>query len=395
LLLHAQDCGEAIRLYGLPEEICPLTVVVTGSGNVAQGALEVLDRLPHARADPFELERIVATARGRDRTHTLHVAIAKDRHMVRKRAPGEPMPSVISSRSMLDLSASRDSLSSPCLSPTGQASLPSAEAAVQLARAASEAPFDSADYRAHPEGYAPLFHLSVLPYTSVLVNCMYWEECFPRLVTTRQARDLHAAGRLRLVGVCDISCDLRGSVELLEEFTSIEKPFFVYDVAGRRVLHDLEAAGVLYHAVDHLPSECPRDASMHFGACLLPFMHALLRSDAARPPDSPESGLPAELAGAVVCWGGQLAQNFDYIAELRASAERARLSHASRHTAAADLSVFVELDGHLFDNHVVGRILDIVEESVDVSARIVDCRVGKDRRTTTHMRLQLDTPGSR
>ena len=74
---------------------------------------------------------------------------------------------------------------------------------------------------------------------------------FPRLVSCRQARELGAAGRLRLAGVCDVSCDLRGSIELLCEFTSIEEPFYVFDVATGAVSRDLSVPGVLYHAVDH------------------------------------------------------------------------------------------------------------------------------------------------
>jgi alpha-aminoadipic semialdehyde synthase len=44
---------------------------------------------------------------------------------------------------------------------------------------------------------------------------MYWDNSFPRLVSIRQANELHSAGRLPLLGVCDITCDLRGSVEFL------------------------------------------------------------------------------------------------------------------------------------------------------------------------------------
>lgn len=392
-LQAVEDCGEAIRQYGLPDEVCPFTVAVTGSGNVAQGALEVLEKLPIRHVDPFDFEGIVAAASGKDKTHTIYVAVAKDRHLVRKRTAGEQLPSIVSSTSMGDLSSLDSRTSSPVASMKSPVLSP--VAAAQFARAAADAPFDTADYRKHPDNYAPHFHVTVLPFTSVIVNCMYWEDCYPRVVTVRQARDLHFAGRLRVLGVCDISCDLNGSIEFLEEFTSIEQPFYVYDVAAKRVLHDMSAPGILYHAVDHLPSECPRDASAHFGSCLLPFMPALLCSDAAKSPDAPDSGLPAELSGAIVCWEGKLAPNFYYIAELRATAERARHSR-DRRPSVSGRSLVVELEGHLFDNHFVGRVLDIIEDSgSDVSAQIIHCRVGKDRFTPTQMRMQLDVPDTR
>ena len=80
---------------------------------------------------------------------------------------------------------------------------------------ASPAAFDSKHYYSNPEQYTAVFHERVLPYTSVLVNCMYWDNTFPRLVTCDQAKELASEGRLPLLGVCDITCDLRGSVEFL------------------------------------------------------------------------------------------------------------------------------------------------------------------------------------
>lgn len=47
--------GREIRERGLPPEVHPLVVGVTGGGNVARGALEVLDRLPVVEVHPEEL----------------------------------------------------------------------------------------------------------------------------------------------------------------------------------------------------------------------------------------------------------------------------------------------------------------------------------------------------
>ena len=171
---------------------------------------------------------------------------------------------------------------------------------------AAAAAFDKADYKAHPDAYEPIFHLRVAPFTSVLVNCMYWEPRFPRLLTVAQTRELARRGRLRLFGVCDITCDFEGSVEFLKEFTTIERPFYVWDPEADAVVHgDMAAPGVLYHAVDHLPSECPRDASEHFGACLLPFLPSLAVSDGTAAALEAQA-LPVEIAGAVLTNHGKL-----------------------------------------------------------------------------------------
>lgn len=61
------------------------------------------------------------------------------------------------------------------------------------------------------------------------VNCMYWERRYPRLLTTQQFQDLMKNG-CRLVGISDISCDIEGSIEFINQTTSIDSPFFRYNL---------------------------------------------------------------------------------------------------------------------------------------------------------------------
>lgn len=53
---------------------------------------------------------------------------------------------------------------------------------------------------------------------------MYWETRFPRLLTTTQLQDLINNGR-PLVGICDITCDVGGSLEFVQKATTIDSPF--------------------------------------------------------------------------------------------------------------------------------------------------------------------------
>lgn len=59
------------------------------------------------------------------------------------------------------------------------------------------------------------------------VNCMYWERRFPRLLTIKQIQDLMRNG-CPLVGICDITCDVEGSIEFINQTTLIDSPFFRY-----------------------------------------------------------------------------------------------------------------------------------------------------------------------
>ncbi|PON49421.1 hypothetical protein PanWU01x14_230050 [Parasponia andersonii] len=65
-----------------------------------------------------------------------------------------------------------------------------------------------ADYYAHPEHYNPL-NCSIC-----VLNCLYSEKRFPRLLTNEQPQDLMRNG-YTLVGLCDISCDIGGSLEVV------------------------------------------------------------------------------------------------------------------------------------------------------------------------------------
>lgn len=42
-------------------------------------------------------------------------------------------------------------------------------------------------------------------------------------------RSLVKSKESRLLGICDITCDYEGSIEILRKFTDCEEPFFTYD----------------------------------------------------------------------------------------------------------------------------------------------------------------------
>ena len=90
----------------------------------------------------------------------------------------------------------------------------------------------------------------------------------------------------KLLGVCDISADYEGSIQFTNRFTSIEEPFLVYDPIKGQHYDKISQANencILFHSVDHLPAEMPKEASNHFGQKLKPFLKAVAYSN----PDLP------------------------------------------------------------------------------------------------------------
>merc|ERR1719449_556888 len=103
---------------------------------------------------------------------------------------------------------------------------------------------------------------------------MYWDARFPKLFNRDDLHRHVVSGNDRLLGVCDITCDADGSVPT-RQFSQIEQPFYIFNALTERVSTSLDGPGVLFHAVDHLPSELPREASEHFGNCLVEFLPSL------------------------------------------------------------------------------------------------------------------------
>lgn len=87
------------------------------------------------------------------------------------------------------------------------------------------------------------FVIQIAPYASVIVNGIYWAVDSPKLLTLPDAKALlrpahtpwlpnsEGAPSLphRTLAICDISADPGGSVEFMNECTTIDTPFCLYD----------------------------------------------------------------------------------------------------------------------------------------------------------------------
>jgi alpha-aminoadipic semialdehyde synthase len=97
------------------------------------------------------------------------------------------------------------------------------------------------------------------------------------------------------MGVSDISADYEGSIELTNRFTNIEEPFLVYDIINdswREKINESDNNCILFHSIDHLPAEMPKEASNHFGSRLLPFIMPILDCKIDTPWEDQEKELP-------------------------------------------------------------------------------------------------------
>jgi len=254
--IAVREAGERIASDGLPEGLTPLIIGVAGYGNVASGVREILAELPNRELEPDELTSIF----NEPSPHCFYQTTFKEEDLV-ERSDGKA--------------------------------------------------FTLHDYYDHPERYHTIFgpHLAHL---SVLMNCNYWDERYPRLVTKEQLKALWSSNtppKLKVIG--DLGCDIEGAVECTLKCTEPSDPVYVYDPIEGTIASGVDGRGPVVLAVDILPAELPREASEEFSSALSPFLPALAAADFDVP--FSELALPPELLGAVIAHRGRLTPDFRYI----------------------------------------------------------------------------------
>jgi alpha-aminoadipic semialdehyde synthase len=249
--------GEEIAAGGLPEEISPLWVGVTGYGNVSRGAQEILDLLPLREMSAKELLQGSPTV---DPAYPIIKVVFREEDTVE--------------------------------------------------RLAADKGFDLQEYYKHPERYQGIFE-RYLPKLHLLVNCIYWEPKYPRLITRQGMRDLFATGRPRLRVIGDISCDVKGAVEVTLKATEPDDPVYVYQPETGTTVMGVEGNGPVMMAVEILPSELPREASAYFSKILQRFVPTIARADFSGRFE--ECRLTDELRRAVIVYRGELTPAYRYL----------------------------------------------------------------------------------
>jgi len=179
--------------------------------------------------------------------------------------------------------------------------------------------YNRAEYYSNPASYSCNFASTIAPYTSVIINNTYWDEHYPRLITRQELKDLwRKRNKGRLLAVGDISCDVNGSIESMAKTTSIDEPIFMFDPSTGRTSDNIDSPGILFLAVDNLPTELPKEASCYFGDLLMPYIPSVTRSNTNIDYNQMKEQLPKEVFPAIITANGSLTPPYEYINDLRA-----------------------------------------------------------------------------
>ena len=171
-------------------------------------------------------------------------------------------------------------------------------------------PFDAEDYNAHPDRYHSRLP-ELLPYLSVLLNCVFWSSRHPRILPKDGFRSAWLGGDRRLQVVGDLSCDPpAGSVACTVQAGDLYHPVFGYEPIEGKVVDAFAANAVTVMAVDNLSAGLPKDASIAFSTMLKAFIPALIHADFSQ---AELTTLPPELLRAVVTHQRSVAPHYRYL----------------------------------------------------------------------------------
>jgi alpha-aminoadipic semialdehyde synthase len=258
---HLMQIGDIIRTEGMGDHADPVIIGLAGYGNVSRGCQEILDCLPVAEIPVGDLE--TTSVASVSEVGPLVKVIFKEKDMVEPRS--------------------------------------------------EDAQFVLQDYYQRPENYRGVFE-KYLPHLDLLMNTIYWEDRYPRLVTRKWAHAQYGPDkRPRLQVIGDITCDIEGSIELTLKAPYPDQPCFVYDPQSGDVHDGVEGYGPVIMAVDNLPCELPRESSEHFSEVLRDMVPALGQADFGS--DFEGLHLPPHLKRAVITHRGQLTPSYRYLQE--------------------------------------------------------------------------------
>lgn len=173
-----------------------------------------------------------------------------------------------------------------------------------------EGVFDLQTYFNSPELYKSKFN-PYLEHVDILVNCIYWTEEYPRLVTKAGLKEPGIKVKLEVIG--DISCDIEGSIELTYKSTYPDNATFTYSPESNIFIDGTTGDGITVMAIDNLPCEFPRESSSAFSEILRSFVPDILITDFNV--DFDQLDLPYPFKEALILHNGQLTEKYKYLEE--------------------------------------------------------------------------------
>lgn len=243
-LKPAHECNDMEEMLQHLAEVNlpPLKIAVTGDGRVAQGVLEILNHMNIMRVSPE------AYLKEDEPEQPVYVQLLPNNY-VKAKTGGET--------------------------------------------------FDIVHFFNNPLDYENTF-LPFTKSTDMLIASAYWDPKAPVLFTADEMK----ADDFRISVISDITCDIEGSIPSTKKASTIADPFYDYNFETCKMEEAFSNPNNLsVQAVDNLPCELPKDASLDFGRNLIDKVFPSLFGE-----DADEV-----VARASITKDGELTERFSYL----------------------------------------------------------------------------------
>ncbi|KAI8972025.1 Saccharopine dehydrogenase-domain-containing protein [Mycotypha africana] len=252
--------GNIIRENGTAKDFGPLVYAFTGSGNVAQGAMEMFKETPHEFVPAEDLPKLM-----NDKNPNLNKLYATQLEVT-------------------DYMVHKDS---------------------------KEALTCQEEYFSQPNNYMSNFQHKIAPYVNCVITGAYWDKRYPRTLTNQQLLEIERMkqkglmNKGKMMSLADIVCDIRGAFECLSHCTNVDDGFYYYDAIKDMEHKNAEGDGIQIMGIDILPAEFPIESSEYFSTALYPFIKEMVM----KPPKAALSQLSPLLQKAAITESGSLTKD--------------------------------------------------------------------------------------
>ncbi len=252
---------EKIQRKGLDKKLVPFVIGILGHGNVSRGAQELLEHMGAVDIHPKDIELLA-------RNRTYH------------------------KKKIYKLVFQRE----------------------EKFRSKKGKSFYFEEYLNHPERFESNLD-KLLPFLNILVNASYWDRRYPRLLPEAMLRKLcRTKPDFRLSVIGDLTCDIRGTIEITRRVTTASEPAFVYDPVSRKINNDLSHSGIAVMAIDNLPCEFPKESSMEFAEQIRDYVYQIAAHGVIDVTN--HNALPNVIRNATVTQNGRLTSRFKYLKKI-------------------------------------------------------------------------------
>lgn len=137
----------------------------------------------------------------------------------------------------------------------------------QLYESKNGKPFNRNDFHNHPQNYVSAF-FPIARSTNIFINAIFWDPAAPVFFTKEEMR----RPDFRIKVIADVTCDIDGSVPATIRDATIAEPIFGYNPQTEKEDAPFQPQVIDVMAVSNLPNELPRESSTEFGDKLIEYV---------------------------------------------------------------------------------------------------------------------------